>query len=195
MILVEGAAMRMSKRSEYGLKAAVHLASHHLRARGPGDAPRSENGAGVYLQSREIADAERLPPKFLESVLLSLRSAQILVSKVGAGGGYKLSRGPELIRVHEVIDALEKDHPHDEDGPADHAPAPGAARSGADPRRNGAATHGGARADSNGAAPTAAGHAALQLLNRRLDEAVAGALGTLTLRELVSLSESRAPRV
>lgn len=153
MILVEGASMRLSKRSEYGLKAAVRLATHQ----GFG------SSGGGYLQSREIADAERMPPKFLESVLLSLRSAQILVSKVGAGGGYRLSRAPELIRVHEVIDALERENPEasGEEMPED-----------------------------------AAGHRALGVLHRRLDDAVAGALGTLTLGELVEMcgSESGAGR-
>jgi Rrf2 family protein len=172
MILIEGACMRMSKRSEYGLKAAIRLATHHARTAksragtphaahdvldGPGISPLAGGpiGGGAYLQSREIADAERMPPKFLESVLLSLRSAQILVSKVGAGGGYRLSRAPELIRVHEVIDALERDdQPEDADAPQD-----------------------------------AAGHRALDVLNRRLDDAVAGALGTLTLGDLIQMCD------
>ncbi|MFM9956825.1 MAG: RrF2 family transcriptional regulator [Phycisphaerales bacterium] len=175
MILVEGAAMRMSKRSEYGLKAAVHLASHHLRSH-----PSPMIGGAAYLQSREIAEAEHLPPKFLESVLLSLRSAQILVSKVGAGGGYRLSRGPEQIRVHEVIDALEREHESETD-PEDIGHTPTTLRGRPEPRRNGI----------NGTATLGTGHTALQLLNRRIDDAVAGALGTLTLRELVTLSESR----
>lgn len=132
--------MRMSKRSEYGLKAAVRLAGHY---------------GGGYLQSREIAESERLPPKFLESVLLSLRSAQILISKVGAGGGYRLSRAPGAIRVHEVIDALERDEDR-EPGETD---------------------------------PSAVGHRALGVLHRRIDDAVAGALGSLTLSELVEMSE------
>jgi len=151
--------MRLSKRSEYGLKAAVRLATHHGYGSNGGAAHGNGVGGGRYLQSREIADAERMPPKFLESVLLSLRSAQILVSKVGAGGGYRLSRSPELIRVHEVIDALERENPE-------------------------------ARVDEM--PEHAAGHRALGVLHRRLDDAVAGALGTLTLGELVDLCESGA---
>ncbi|MEQ8844090.1 MAG: Rrf2 family transcriptional regulator [Phycisphaerales bacterium] len=84
--------MRLSKRCEYGIKAAVRLAISH---------------GGGYLQSREIAESEGMPAKFLESVLLGLRSASLLESKVGAGGGYRLSRPPGQIRISEVIDALE----------------------------------------------------------------------------------------
>lgn len=86
--------MRLSKRCEYGIKAAARLAKGH--------------GDG-YLQSREIAESEGMPAKFLESVLLGLRSAALLESKVGAGGGYRLSRPPEQIRVSEIVSALEPD--------------------------------------------------------------------------------------
>lgn len=84
--------MKLSKRSEYGIKAAVRLAIAY--------------GNG-YLQSREIADQEGLPAKFLESILLALRSSGLLESKVGAGGGYRLTRSPEDIPVAEVIGVLE----------------------------------------------------------------------------------------
>lgn len=83
--------MRFSKRCQYGIKAAVCLAQHHGRG---------------YLQSRTIAETEDLPGKFLESILLALRSANILESKVGAGGGYRLSRDPREIRVAEMVEAL-----------------------------------------------------------------------------------------
>lgn len=101
--------MRLSKRSEYGVKAAVRLASRHA------------DGHRGYVQSREIAEVERLPPKFLESILLALRSAGVLESKVGAGGGYRLARSSESIRVDEVIEALEgvaggEENPGAEDG-------------------------------------------------------------------------------
>ena len=86
--------VRLSKRCEYGIKAAARLAKGH--------------GEG-YLQSREIAESEGMPAKFLESVLLGLRSASLLESKVGAGGGYRLSRPPEQIRVSEIVAALEPD--------------------------------------------------------------------------------------
>lgn len=108
-----GTGMRLSKRSEYGLKAAVRLAL----ASGAGAPSSSGAGSGrarMYLQSREIAAAEKLPPKFLESILLALRSARLLESKVGAGGGYRLARPARDIRVIEVLDAMAADDPERE---------------------------------------------------------------------------------
>jgi len=86
--------MRLSKRCEHGLKAAVQLALH------------SSEG---YLQAKEIAEAEELPGKFIESILSSLRAASILESKVGAKGGYRLARPANEIEIAELIAALESD--------------------------------------------------------------------------------------
>ena len=84
--------VRLSKRTEYGLRAVVQLAQLW---------PRS------YVQSRDLAEQEDLPNKFLESILLALRRGGFLESKVGSGGGYRLSRSPREILVGEIIRRLE----------------------------------------------------------------------------------------
>ena len=94
--------MHLHKRTQYGLRAAVRLAREHA--------------AGGYVQSRDLAAAEGLPTKFLEQVLLVLRRAGLLESKVGSGGGYRLKRPPDQLAVGEVLDALEP--PEDLDGAA-----------------------------------------------------------------------------
>lgn len=86
--------MRLSKRCEHGLKASVQLALH---------------SAEGYLQAKEIAEAEELPGKFIESILSSLRAASILESKVGAKGGYRLARPAGEIFIADLINALESD--------------------------------------------------------------------------------------
>ncbi|MHC4975373.1 MAG: RrF2 family transcriptional regulator [Planctomycetota bacterium] len=87
--------MRLTKRCEHGLKAAVQLALH-------------ENEG--YLQAKEIAARENLPGKFIESILSALRESSLLLSKVGARGGYKLARPASQISVASIIEALEIDH-------------------------------------------------------------------------------------
>ena len=84
--------MRLSKRTEYGLRAIVQLAQLW---------PRN------FVQSKDLAEHEDLPNKFLESILLALRRGGFLESKVGSGGGYRLSRGPRDIQVGELIRRLE----------------------------------------------------------------------------------------
>ena len=84
--------MKLSKRTEYGLRAVVQLARLDPRA---------------YVQSKDLAQQENLPNKFLEAILLALRRGDFLESKVGSGGGYRLSRPAKDIRVGDLIRRLE----------------------------------------------------------------------------------------
>src|SRR5580700_9804616 len=84
--------MRLSKRTEYGLRSVVQLA--RLWPTG-------------FVQSRDLAQQEDLPNKFLEAILLALRRGGFLESKVGSGGGYRLSRPPREIAVGDLIRRLE----------------------------------------------------------------------------------------
>jgi Rrf2 family protein len=84
--------LRVSKQTEYGLRAAVTLA---------------RLWPARFVQSRDLADQEKLPTKFLEAILLILRRGGFLESKVGRDGGYRLSRPPEEIQVGELVRRLE----------------------------------------------------------------------------------------
>jgi Rrf2 family protein len=84
--------LRLSKRTEYGLRAVVQLA--RLWPQG-------------YVQSRDLAQQEKLPNKFLEAILLALRRGGFLESKVGSGGGYRLAREPREINVGDLLRRLE----------------------------------------------------------------------------------------
>ena len=61
----------------------------------------------VFVQSRDLAQQEGMPTKFLEAILLTLRRGGFLESKVGRDGGYRLSRPPKDIRVGEVVRLFE----------------------------------------------------------------------------------------
>ena len=84
--------MQLSKRTQYGIRALICLCESYPRG---------------FLQTRELARREGLPTKFLESILSSLTREKILISKIGATGGYRLARKPEDISVSDVISRLE----------------------------------------------------------------------------------------
>ena len=86
--------MKISRTSEYALKALIELAIDH------------DKGKSVALIN-DIAKRKRIPQKYLEQILLGLRNAGILVSKRGVGGGYSLSRSPENISLGEIIRTVE----------------------------------------------------------------------------------------
>lgn len=82
----------LTNRAKYAIKALLHLA----RRRGEGPV-----GAGA------IAEAEHIPLKFLELIMLQLRNHGLIRSKVGKGGGHELVKEPEeitLLMVVRIID-------------------------------------------------------------------------------------------
>ena len=86
--------MKITSKGEYALKALIELAIDHDR------------GNTVTLIN-DVARRKKIPQKYLEQILLSLKNAGILVSKRGVGGGYSLSRSPENISLGEIIRAVE----------------------------------------------------------------------------------------
>jgi Rrf2 family protein len=55
----------------------------------------------------EIAQEEDLPRAYLEQLVMSLRDAGLVRSTRGAHGGYELAREPRLIKMGDVLRALE----------------------------------------------------------------------------------------
>ncbi len=84
--------MRLSTRSEYGLRALVSLVHRQ------GDQP---------VPLRVIAEDEGISEQYLEQIFVELRRAGFVVSVRGAKGGYRLARAAEDIRVGDVIRLLE----------------------------------------------------------------------------------------
>ena len=87
--------MRLSKRGEYGLRAMIMLATP------------STGGHPSVLQIREISRQEQIPAKFLEQILLSLKNAGLLHSKMGVGGGYHLAKPPSEISLGQIVRILD----------------------------------------------------------------------------------------
>ncbi|PKO21535.1 MAG: transcriptional regulator [Chloroflexi bacterium HGW-Chloroflexi-1] len=85
--------MRLSKRGEYGLRAMANLAS--------------QNSQATAIPIREIARGEQIPIKFLEQILLTLKNAGLLQSKIGVGGGYYLARPADEITLGHIIRVLD----------------------------------------------------------------------------------------
>ncbi|MDP9230272.1 MAG: Rrf2 family transcriptional regulator [Bacteroidota bacterium] len=78
----------LSKRSQYAFKALAYLTQKYNK--------------GPVLIS-EIAAKKKIPLKFLEGILLELKTAGILESKKGKGGGYYLKKDPATVRVATII--------------------------------------------------------------------------------------------
>ena len=84
--------MRFSIKVQYGLQALLELAENY--GQGP-----------VGIAS--IARRERIPVRFLEQLLLSLKKRGLAESVRGKQGGYSLKRSPASISLLEVVEALD----------------------------------------------------------------------------------------
>jgi Rrf2 family cysteine metabolism transcriptional repressor len=86
--------VKVSKRTEYGLRAIVALAER-------------SGGAGKPIPLREIAECEDIPEAFLDQIFSILRKEGIVTSVRGATGGYLLANPPETIRMGTIVRILE----------------------------------------------------------------------------------------
>ena len=83
--------VRVSAKADYALRAAIELAA-------AGDGP---------IKGERIAQAQKIPLKFLENILGDLRHAGIIRSQRGVDGGYWLARSADEITIADVIRAVE----------------------------------------------------------------------------------------
>jgi len=83
--------MQISARTDYAIRALAELA-----AAGPGP-----------VKSERLAQAQKIPAKFLENILSELRHASLLLSQRGADGGYWLARPANEITLADIIRAVD----------------------------------------------------------------------------------------
>lgn len=79
--------MRISARVDYAIRASLELA-----ASGP-----------QPLSSERIAEAQRIPVRFLQAILGDLTAARLVASQRGREGGYRLARPPAAISIADVM--------------------------------------------------------------------------------------------
>ncbi len=85
--------MKISKKSQYGLRAMVCLA----------------NEESEFCSLRIISEKEKIPFSYLEKIFSKLEKSGLIDSKKGVQGGYALSKPTKKIKVGEIMRALEEE--------------------------------------------------------------------------------------
>lgn len=80
--------MRLSKRTDYALRALFTLVEHY--ASGP-------------IPIRELARRNDVPKPFLEHIMLDLKAKGWVDSVAGIRGGYRLAKRPDQITMGEIV--------------------------------------------------------------------------------------------
>src|SRR5512133_1078426 len=82
----------IAQKTRYALRSLLFLA---------------EEQGGAPVQLGRIAETQRVPPKYLELIMLDLKKAGLVQSVRGPKGGYVLAREPEAISFGEVVRVME----------------------------------------------------------------------------------------
>jgi Rrf2 family protein len=80
--------VRVSKKTDYALRALFTLVEHYR---------------GAPIPIRELARRNDVPKRFLEQIMLELKSQGWVDSTAGVRGGYFLAKRPEKITMGEVV--------------------------------------------------------------------------------------------
>src|SRR5215831_6341454 len=84
------ACMRLSARADYALRAAIELAAHD-----------------GHVTAEQLAHAQNIPGKFLETILTHLRRSGLVRSQRGPDGGFWLARPANEISLADIIRAID----------------------------------------------------------------------------------------
>ncbi len=84
--------MRVTRKSDYGLRALCTLARHY-------------NGEPVSIG--QLSAEHKIPEPFLEKIMQELREHGLVEATHGRGGGYLLKRSPSRISLREIVKALD----------------------------------------------------------------------------------------
>ena len=86
--------MKLSTKGRYAMIALVDLAIE---------------GEKGLVSLGEISDRQNISLNYLEQLFLKLRRKDIIASVRGPGGGYKLAKSAEAIRVSDILTAVDED--------------------------------------------------------------------------------------
>ena len=82
----------IAQKTRYALRSLLFLA---------------EEQGGAPVQLGRIAETQRVPPKYLELIMLDLKKAGLVKSARGPKGGYRLARDRGPISFGEVVRTME----------------------------------------------------------------------------------------
>ena len=88
-----GQPMLITQKNQYAIRAVYELARR--RNQGP-------------IKGAEIAAVQKIPPRFLEVIMVQLKRGGIVAAKRGHKGGYRLTKSPDNISVGDILRRMEK---------------------------------------------------------------------------------------
>lgn len=85
----------LTKKAQYAFRALTVLAKRQREA--------SSSSSSEWMSAREISEASPMSVKFLEQILVELRSGGVIKSRRGPHGGHALSHPSEEVVMAKVL--------------------------------------------------------------------------------------------
>lgn len=85
--------MKLTTKGRYAMIALTDLA---------------HSGPNTLVNLTELSKRQNLSTHYLEQLFVKLRRAGLVKSVRGPGGGYKLAKSPESIRITEILEAVDE---------------------------------------------------------------------------------------
>lgn len=89
--------MKLSTKGRYAMVALADLALADRTA-----------GGDDLMSLAQVAQRQDISLPYLEQLFVKLRRAGLVAAVRGPGGGYRLARSPDAIRISEVLEAVEE---------------------------------------------------------------------------------------
>lgn len=83
--------MKLNMKVRYGLRAVIEIAA----------------ASSIGLYQKEIAEKQKIPLKFLDTIIIGLRNFGIVKNVLGKRSGYVLARPIDQITIYDVYRAFE----------------------------------------------------------------------------------------
>ncbi|QRN86460.1 Rrf2 family transcriptional regulator [Clostridia bacterium] len=86
--------MKITTKGRYGLRAMVEL----------GRAFEDQE----YISLKSVSQNQNIPENYLERLLAKMRKADLVATRRGTQGGYRLTKSPKEISVLEILQAVDE---------------------------------------------------------------------------------------
>lgn len=84
--------MQITSKTEYAMRALLYLARQDSQ---------------VYHLTKDVAENESIPLKFLAQIVRDLGRANIIDASRGPHGGIRLAKSPAKVRAFDIVEAIE----------------------------------------------------------------------------------------
>jgi len=84
--------MQITRQADYAIRAVLYV---------------SKLGVNQRAATRQIAEAQKIPPSFLAKIISQLSIAGLLQTSRGARGGVMLAKTPGAITLLDVVEAID----------------------------------------------------------------------------------------